>query len=47
MNSTYSLKKTARLAGLLWLLGAVTTVFSLIYVRPKVIVFRRCRRDSQ
>jgi hypothetical protein len=35
MNST---KKTARLAGLLWFLVAVTTGFSLIYVRPKLIV---------
>jgi len=38
MNSTYSLKQTARVAGLLWVLVAVTTGFSLIYVRPKVIV---------
>ena len=36
MNSS---KKTARLAGLLWLLVAVTTGFSLGYVRPKLIVF--------
>jgi hypothetical protein len=36
MNST---KKTARLAGLLWFLIAVTAGFSLIYVRPKLIVF--------
>jgi hypothetical protein len=36
MNST---KNTARLAGLLWLLVAVTTGFSLGYVRPKLIVF--------
>jgi hypothetical protein len=35
MNSS---KKTARLAGLLWFLVAVTTGFSLIYVRPKLIV---------
>ncbi len=33
-----SSKKTARLAGLLWLLTAVTTGFSLGYVRPKLIV---------
>jgi hypothetical protein len=32
-------KKTARLAGLLWLLIAVTAGFSLIYVRPRLIVF--------
>jgi hypothetical protein len=36
MNSS---KNTARLAGLLWLLVAVTTGFSLGYVRPKLIVF--------
>lgn len=36
MNST---KKTARLAGLLWILVGVTTGFSLGYVRPKLIVF--------
>jgi len=36
MNST---KKTARLAGLLWLLTAVTAGFALVYVRPKLIVF--------
>lgn len=35
MDST---KRTARVAGLLWLLVAVTTAFSLIYVRPKLIV---------
>jgi hypothetical protein len=35
MNSTNT---TARLAGLLWLLTAVTTGFSLGYVRPKLIV---------
>jgi hypothetical protein len=35
MNST---KRTARVAGLLWLLVAVTTGFSLIYVRPRLIV---------
>jgi hypothetical protein len=34
-----SIKNTARLAGLLWLLVAVTTGFSLGYVRPKLIVF--------
>ncbi len=32
-------KNTARLAGLLWLLVAVTTGFSLGYVRSKLIVF--------
>lgn len=37
MNST---KNTARLAGLLWVLVGVTTGFSLIYVRPKLTVFR-------
>lgn len=36
MNSS---KNTARLAGLLWVLIAVTTGFSLVYVRPKLIVF--------
>ncbi len=36
MNST---RNTARLAGLLWVLIAVTTGFSLVYVRPKLIVF--------
>jgi Domain of unknown function (DUF4386) len=36
MNSN---KRTARVAGLLWFLVAVTTGFSLIYVRPKLIVF--------
>jgi hypothetical protein len=36
MNSN---KRTARVAGLLWFLVAVTTAFSLIYVRPKLIVF--------
>jgi hypothetical protein len=34
MNS----KNTARVAGLLWLLTAVTAGFSLIYVRPKLMV---------
>lgn len=38
-QETNSLKKTARLAGLLWLLVAVTAGFSLIYVRPRLIVF--------
>lgn len=36
MNST---KKTARLAGLLWILVGVTTGFSLGYVRSTLIVF--------
>jgi hypothetical protein len=31
-------KNTARLAGLLWFLTAVTAGFSLVYVRPKLIV---------
>ena len=35
MNSTQA---TARAAGLLWLLAAATTGFSLVYVRPKLIV---------
>src|ERR1017187_9561191 len=35
MNST---QKTARVAGLLWLLAAVATGFSLVYVRPRLIV---------
>ncbi len=38
MNSTNSFKKSARLAALLWLLGAATAGFSLVYVRPQVIV---------
>ncbi len=33
-----SSKNTARLAGLLWALVGVTTGFSLIYVRPRLIV---------
>jgi hypothetical protein len=33
-----SLKKTARLTGLFWLLGAATTIFSLFYVRSALIV---------
>ena len=36
MNST---KKTARLAGLLWLLTAATAGFGLVYVRSRLIVF--------
>src|SRR5258705_10931883 len=35
-----SSKNTARLAGLLWILVGVTTGFSLIYVRPKLVVSR-------
>ena len=31
-------KSTGRLAGLLWLLAAVTAGFSLIYVRPRLII---------
>ncbi len=34
-----SQRKTARIAGLLWLLTAATASFSLVYVRPKLIVF--------
>jgi hypothetical protein len=34
-----SSNKTARLAGLLWLLGAATVAFPLLYVRPKLIVW--------
>jgi hypothetical protein len=33
----YSLKQTARLAGLFWLLNVLTTAFSLGYVRSKLI----------
>ena len=33
-----SLKKTARLAGLLWILAAIATMFSLFYVRSTLIV---------
>ena len=36
MNSN---KNTARLAGLLWVFTGATAGFSLIYVRPKLIVF--------
>jgi hypothetical protein len=36
MNSS---KNTARLAGLLWFLTAVTAGFSLVYVRSKLVVF--------
>jgi len=38
-EKTNSLKRTARLAGLFWLLTAVTGSFSLVYVRPQLIVF--------
>lgn len=38
MDTTYSLKTRARLAGLLWFLAAVTGGFALVYVRSKVIV---------
>ena len=38
MDSTYSLKKTARLAGLFYLLQGVATGFSLGYVRSTLIV---------
>jgi hypothetical protein len=34
-----SLKKTTRLVGLFWFLNAVTTAFSLQYVRSNLIVF--------
>jgi hypothetical protein len=37
--ATNSLWKTARLAGLFWLLNAATTAFSLQYVRPRLIVW--------
>jgi len=33
-----SLKKTARLAGLFWILAAIATMFSLFYVRSTLIV---------
>lgn len=33
-----SLKKTARQVGLLWFLGSATAGFSLVYVRPKLII---------
>lgn len=33
-----SLKKTARLAGLLWVLAAAMSAFPLLYVRPNLIV---------
>lgn len=38
MNSPYSLKKTSRLAGLLWFLSTVTGGFGLFYIRSYVIV---------
>lgn len=38
MDSTYSLKQRARLAGLLWLLSAITGGFGLFYIRTNVIV---------
>jgi Domain of unknown function (DUF4386) len=38
MNPPYSLKKRARLIGLLWFLSAVAGGFGLFYVRSKVIV---------
>jgi hypothetical protein len=38
MEEEILLKKTARLAGLLWLLNVVTTAFSLGYVRANLIV---------
>src|SRR5205814_2323517 len=37
-EETNSFARTARLTGLLWLLGAATAGFSLVYVRPQVIV---------
>jgi hypothetical protein len=33
-----SLNKTARLAGLFWILGAITTIFSLFYIQSTLIV---------
>lgn len=33
-----SLQRTAKLAGLFWILGAATTIFSLFYVRSALIV---------
>ena len=39
MKEEISLKKTARLAGLFWVLSAVTAGFSLVYVRPQLIAF--------
>jgi uncharacterized protein DUF4386 len=38
-QETHSLKKTARVAGLLWLLTAATAGFGLVYVRSRLIVF--------
>lgn len=35
-----STKRTSRVAALLWMLVGVTTAFSLIYVRPRLIVSR-------
>jgi hypothetical protein len=37
-QETNSLKKTARVAGSLWLFGAATIGFSQVYVRPRLIV---------
>lgn len=39
MEKVNSLKKTAKLAGLFWLLGAAIASFGVVYVRPKLIVF--------
>ena len=36
-KDTYSLNRTARLAGLFWLLNVLTTAFSLGYVRSNLI----------
>lgn len=38
-EKVYSLKKTARIVFLFWALYAVPAIFSLQYVRPKLIVF--------
>lgn len=37
-NKVYSLKKTARFAGLLYLFWVLTAIYGLMYVQPKTIV---------
>lgn len=37
-NETYSLKKTARLAGLLYLIWVITGIYGIIYVPSKTLV---------
>ena len=37
-NKVHSLKKTARLAGLLYLIWILTAIYDLMYVQPQTIV---------